>query len=85
MMDATYRLELREQNELDFARFDAMLDQRLAEFRTEIRLGFATFNAKLDERIAQFETRFTRHMVELWIAQAAMTVGLVFAVMKLLR
>jgi hypothetical protein len=35
-MDATYKSELREMNELNFARFDAKLEQRMAELRTEI-------------------------------------------------
>ncbi len=30
-MDATFRAELREMNEQNFARFDAKLEQRLAE------------------------------------------------------
>ena len=36
-MDATYRSDLRELNELNFARFDAKLEQRLAELRAELR------------------------------------------------
>src|SRR5436190_19749093 len=34
-VDATYRAALRELNELNFARFDAKLEQRMAELRTE--------------------------------------------------
>lgn len=41
-VDATYRSDLRELNELNFARFDAKLEQRVAEF-----------DAKLDRRIAE--------------------------------
>jgi hypothetical protein len=33
----SYRSELEEQNEVNFARFDAKLDQRVAELRTEIQ------------------------------------------------
>jgi hypothetical protein len=36
-VDATYRSDLREINELNFARFDAKLEQRLAERRAEVR------------------------------------------------
>ena len=36
-MDLAYRSELKEQNELNFARFDAKLDQRVAELRAEIQ------------------------------------------------
>ena len=35
-MDATYRAELRELNELNFARFDAKLGQRLAELESRL-------------------------------------------------
>ena len=40
-VDATYRNDLRELNELNFARFDAKLEQRIAESeqRLERRLG----------------------------------------------
>ena len=36
MVDATYRLELKELNELNFARFDAKLEQRLAELESRL-------------------------------------------------
>ena len=32
----TYRSELREMNELNYARFEAKLDQRIAEVRAEL-------------------------------------------------
>ena len=35
-VDLTYRTELRELNELNFARFDAKLEQRMADLRTEL-------------------------------------------------
>src|ERR1043166_9179237 len=34
--DATYRSDLRELNELNFARFDAKLDAKLAELKTDL-------------------------------------------------
>ena len=84
MVDATYRLELREQNELNYARFEAKLEQRIAELRAEMQVGFATADAKLEQRLAQLETRLTKRMFGFWIAQAATTAGLVFGVVKLL-
>jgi len=84
MVDATYRSELREQNELNYARFDAKLEQRIAELRAEMQVGFATADAKLEQRLAQLETRLTKRMFGFWIAQAATTAGLVFGVVKLL-
>lgn len=43
-VDATYRADLRELNELNFSRFDAKLEQHLAELeaRLERRLGEQT-------------------------------------------
>ena len=35
-VDATYRADLREINELNFARFEAKLEQRLAELRSDL-------------------------------------------------
>ncbi|HUK22226.1 MAG TPA: hypothetical protein VLV45_11820 [Gemmatimonadales bacterium] len=53
MVDATYRADLRELNELNFARFDAKLEQRLAELRTELRAEMQAGFARLDARIDQ--------------------------------
>ena len=78
-VDATYRSDLRELNELNFARFDAKLEQRIAELRAELRAGLAELRAEL----AQMETRLTKRMFAFWIAQSATTAGLVLA-LKLL-
>jgi hypothetical protein len=93
-VDATYRSDLRELNELNFARFDAKveqrwaqldakLEQRVAELRAEMRAGFVAADAKLERRLAELETRLTRRMFGFWVAQAATTAGLVFGVIKL--
>ena len=42
-VDTTYRFELRELNEISFARFDAKLEQRIAEVKAEI--------SRVDERM----------------------------------
>src|SRR5437660_9603279 len=46
-VDATYRADLRELNELNFARFDAKLEQRLAELKAELRVEIQTVRADL--------------------------------------
>jgi hypothetical protein len=94
LVDATYRSDLRELNELNFARFDAKLEQRVGELdakierlvaglRVEMQAGFTTADARLDQRLAELETRLTKRMFGFWIAQAATTAGLVFGVVKL--
>ena len=40
-VDATYRADLRELNELNFARSDAKLEQRLAELRADLQTQIA--------------------------------------------
>lgn len=85
MVDATYRSELRELNELNYARFEAKLEQRIAELRAEMQIGFANLATRFDSKIAQLETRLTKRLLGFWIAQAATTVGLVFGVVKLIH
>jgi uncharacterized protein (DUF885 family) len=94
LVDATYRSDLRELNELNFARFDAKveqrwaqldakLEQRVAELRAEMHAGFVAADATLEQRLAQLETRLTRRMFAFWVAQAATTAALVLGVVKL--
>jgi hypothetical protein len=83
-VDATYRSNLKELNELNFARFDAKLEQRLAALDAKLEQRVATLDAKLEQRLAQMETRLTRRMFGFWIAQAGTTVALVLGVVKLL-
>jgi hypothetical protein len=75
-VDPTYRSDLRDLNELNFARFDAKLEQRIAELRAELR-------TEMREGFARLESRLTNRLFAFWIAQAATTVGLVFGVVKL--
>ena len=94
LVDATYRSDLRELNELNFARFDAKveqrwaqldakLEQRVAELRAEMHAGFVAADARLEQRLAQLETRLTRRMFTFWIAQAVTTAALALGVVKL--
>jgi len=55
-VDATYRADLRELNELNFARFDAKLEQRLAELRSEMEARFARADAKLEQRTMELRS-----------------------------
>lgn len=47
VVDGSYRTELREQNEINFARFEAKLDQRVAELRGELKSGMQELKAEL--------------------------------------
>ncbi|MGH7485914.1 MAG: hypothetical protein ACREMY_09995, partial [bacterium] len=57
LVDATYRFDLRELNELNFARFDAKVEQRFAEFEAKIERRFADFEAKIERRFADSEAK----------------------------
>jgi len=74
--DTTYRAELRELNDLNFARFDAKLEQRLAEVKAELRQEMAGLRTKL----ADLQASLIKWMFILWIGQAGLTVGLVLLV-----
>src|SRR2546421_1590695 len=50
-VDATYRADLRELNELNFSRFDAKLEQRLA-----------TLDAKLEQRLAELRVELVKEL-----------------------
>jgi hypothetical protein len=83
-VDATYRSEFRDLFEVHFARFDAKLEQRIAEVKAEFESKFAGLEAKLDARMATFEARLVKWMFLFWVGQAATTVGLVFGVVRLI-
>ncbi|HEX9280061.1 MAG TPA: hypothetical protein VF890_05410 [Gemmatimonadales bacterium] len=74
-VDATYRADLRELNELNFARFDAKLEQRVAQ----LEAALARLEGSLIARIALAESRQTRLNLAAWIA----TLGAVAALIKL--
>ena len=46
-MDAEYFTELRRVNEMNFARFDAKLEQRAAELRSELNSGFGSLRTEI--------------------------------------
>ena len=51
-VDETYRTDLRDLNELNFSRFDAKLEQRLAEADAKWERRFAEWDTKWEGRIA---------------------------------
>src|SRR6266852_3495496 len=61
-VDATYRADLRELNDRNFARFDDRLDKRIAQVES-----------KIDTRIAELETKLERSLKEQtrWVMAAS--------------
>lgn len=63
-VDATYRSDLKDLNEMNFARFDAKLEQRLAELRSEITQRFAEADARLVRGLAEVRAEFAQRFAE---------------------
>ena len=73
-VDATYRADLRETNEVNYARFDAKLEQRIAELGAALRTDMAALRVEL-----------IRWMFLFWVGQVATTAGIVFGALALMR
>lgn len=79
-VDATYRIELRELNELNFARFDAKLEQRIAELRAELASLEGRLLARLgvvEGRFGTLEGRLVRWMFLFWVASLGTSIALI--------
>ena len=64
-VDETYRTDLRELNELNFSRFDAKLEQRLAESDAKLERRIAELDAKWGSRWSQLDAKLERRLAEL--------------------
>lgn len=64
-VDATYRADLRELNELNFARFDAKMEQRMAELRADMESRFSRVEARIDAMEVRFEARMDSRLESL--------------------
>ena len=83
-MDTTYRTDLRELNELNFARFDAKLEQRAAELGAKIEHRVAELRTYLETRLAEQDSKLNQQRAELvrwmfvfWIGTLAPLAGLI--------
>jgi DNA anti-recombination protein RmuC len=59
-VDATYRADLRELNELNFARFDAKLEQRTSQLESKLEQRIAQVEQKLAQRIGELGQHITQ-------------------------
>ena len=73
LVDATYRADLRELNELNVARFDARVEQRLVSLEARLNARIDTLEARLDARIdalaAKLDTKLDSGVAEHAFAQ----------------
>jgi len=56
-VDATYRAEFRELFDINFTRFDAKLEQRVAEVRAELRAAIAELRSESRAELSALEGR----------------------------
>ena len=88
-VDAMYRNDLRELNELNFQRFDAKLEQRvtatearldkrISQLHAELQVGFANLEARLEQRLgAQMKWMFG-----FWLGTLLPLAGLMIALQR---
>jgi CRP-like cAMP-binding protein len=96
-IDSSYRSELRELNELNFARFDAKLEQRVAQLDTKLERRLARMEARLERRIAEpraqprsefhaaCEAMTTRLIIWMFVLSAGSTLTILGTLLALLR
>lgn len=75
-VDATYRSDLREVNELNYARFDAKLEQRFAQAEVRLEQRFAQYEARFEQRFAQYESRMAERFNDLMSEMTAIRIEL---------
>ena len=66
-VDATYRSDLRELNELNFARFDAKLEQRIAQLDAKLEQRLAELDAKWRVRWDRLDAKLERRLTEVGV------------------
>lgn len=71
-VDATYRADLRELNELNFGRFDAKVEQRFAEADARMERRFAEYDVKLERRFAENDAKLERGFAQVDVRFAAL-------------
>lgn len=83
-VDATYRADLRELNELNFGRFDAKLEQRLAELKGELLAEIGKLHGNTTAAIAQAQSSTVKWMFGFWAPTAIGILATALAVVALL-
>src|SRR6266487_871908 len=93
-VDDTYRADLRELNELNFGRFDAKLEQRLAALDAKWGGRWTQLDAKLEQRLAELRVELVKElagvksglkwMLAFWAPTALAVIGTGAGVLSLL-
>jgi len=78
LIDATYKSDLRSINEINFARFDARLEQRVESLRAELKAEIEKSAAGLRDVLERQIGEQTRWMFVVWSALLVSIIGLWF-------
>ncbi|HET7039039.1 MAG TPA: hypothetical protein VFH97_04075 [Gemmatimonadales bacterium] len=63
-VDTAYRADLREMNELNFARFDAKVEQRMAESDSRWERRWAESDTKWERRLSELDAKWEQRLSE---------------------
>ena len=84
-MDTTYRTDLRELNELNYSRFDAKLEQRIAEVKADLRQEIGALRGEMSTlrtEIAAQRGELINWIVGCGIGAVTVLGGLMFALFQ---
>ncbi len=76
-MDLAYRDELRELNDRNFARFDAKLEQRLAEVKSDLRAEMADLRGEMHSGFASLRGEMHSGLASLRAELASMRADII--------
>ena len=77
-VDLAYRTDLRELNDLNFARFDAKLEQRVAELRAELRSELQMVRTE----VHHVRAGLLRWMFGFWVTTLLGIAGVLVAIVR---
>ena len=75
-VDATYRADLRELNELNFARFDAKVEQRLSALEARLERRLDQLRSESREQIAALRAELIKWAFVFFATAALAVIGL---------
>lgn len=75
-VDATYRADLRELNELNFARFDAKLEQRLAQVEARMETRFEQVRSEVRQELGTLRAELIKWSFVFFATAALAVIGL---------
>ena len=78
-VDTTYKADLRDLIEVQAQRFDAKLEQRLAETRADLRTEIGQVRAEMGVGFAQLRAELIKWMFLFWLGTVAAILAGIFA------